>query len=117
VVLDVIRSEDLIGSAARVGSVLREGLERAGRAHPRVGQVRGSGLYAGVDMVGDPDSRTPDGAAAHAVVNAMRGRGVLISATGAEGNVLKIRPPLTFDLADAERVVEEFTVAIRGLRP
>jgi 4-aminobutyrate aminotransferase-like enzyme len=115
VTLDVIRDEDLLGNSARVGALL--GAELAGLAvrHPLIGDVRGSGLYLGVELVRDRDTRDPDPAAATAVVNGLRERRVLISATGEHGNVLKIRPPLVFAEADAARLLTELDAVLTAL--
>ena len=69
---------------------------------PRLGDVRGAGLYVGVEVVTDPDSRKPDRAEARRLVNALRDRRVLISVCGHDGSVLKIRPPLVFSMADVD---------------
>src|SRR6202012_5748494 len=80
VTLDVIRDEGLLANSGRVGGFLRR--ERPPRAGPYqpIGDVRGSGLYVGVDLVQDRASRAPDRAAATAVVNGLRERRGLISA-------------------------------------
>ena len=64
--------------------------------------MRGAGLYVGVDIVSDPDTKAPDSAAALGIVNALRERNVLISVAGPGNNVLKIRPPLVFGASEAE---------------
>ncbi|WP_425839791.1 aspartate aminotransferase family protein [Streptomyces fractus] len=102
---DVIRDEHLLDNSRRVGELLRAGLADLSERHPAIGDVRGAGLYVGVELVTDRDTRTPDPALATAVVNGLRERRVLISATGAHGNVLKIRPPLVFDTNDADRLL------------
>ena len=83
--------------------------------HPVIGDVRGSGLYLGVELVRDRDSKEPDPAAATAVVNGLRERRVLISATSEHGNVLKIRPPLVFTEADAGRLLTELDAVLASL--
>ena len=89
-VFDVIRDEALVENSHRVGAELRAGLVALRERHPDVlGEIRGSGLYVGVD--------TPDAAP---IVNGLRARRVLISATGRAGNTLKIRPPLVFSSDD-----------------
>jgi 4-aminobutyrate aminotransferase-like enzyme len=104
--LDVIREEELLANAGAVGTVIRDGLlELAGRYEP-IGDVRSAGLYLGVEIVADRDSKAPDGRLAAAIVNGLRERRVLISATGAAGNTLKIRPPLVFSADDAARLLE-----------
>jgi 4-aminobutyrate aminotransferase-like enzyme len=71
-----------------------------------IGDVRGAGLYIGAEIVTDRGSRAPDGRTAAALVNGLRERRVLISATGALGNTLKIRPPLVFSASDAARLLD-----------
>jgi len=105
-VLDVIEGEGLISNAATVGGALSAEVARLAADHPRIGQVRGAGLYLGVEVL--DDAGLPDRAGAKGIVNAMRERRVLISVCGGDGNVLKIRPPLVFSMADVDRFVAEF---------
>ncbi len=98
-VLDVIEQEALMQNAAIVGEHLREGLEALGRINPLIGQVRGAGFFIGADIVRDGH---PVGDEAARIVNGLRARRVLISASGPRGNVLKIRPPLPFTLENAD---------------
>jgi 4-aminobutyrate aminotransferase-like enzyme len=111
-VLDVIREEGLLENSAVVGARLLAGLEALARDHAAMGDVRGAGLYLGVEIVTDRESKTPDRATATAIVNGLRRRRVLISATGEGGNVLKIRPPLVFGTADADRLLEELAAVL-----
>jgi 4-aminobutyrate aminotransferase-like enzyme/Ser/Thr protein kinase RdoA (MazF antagonist) len=99
-VLAVIDEEGLTANAADVGAYLRQGLLALAGRHPAVGDVRGDGLLLGVELVGE--ARTPAAGRARQVTEAMRDRGVLISATGPDGNVLKIRPPLVFQREHAD---------------
>jgi 4-aminobutyrate aminotransferase-like enzyme/Ser/Thr protein kinase RdoA (MazF antagonist) len=103
-VLDVLDRERLRDNARDVGHHLRSELASLAGRHPVIGDVRGAGLFIGVELVSDPRSREPDAQSANAVVNAMRREGVLIGRTGRNGNVLKIRPPLIFSRADADRL-------------
>ncbi len=105
--LDVIRDEGLQENSQSVGGVLRDELRKLAARHESIGDVRGAGMYVGVEMVRDRALRTPDRDAAAAAVNGLRERRVLISATGPHGNVLKIRPPLCFGQSHALRLVEE----------
>jgi 4-aminobutyrate aminotransferase-like enzyme len=68
--------------------------------------VRGLGLFLGIELVTDPDTRTPAGPHASYVANRLRDRGILVSTDGPDHNVLKIKPPLQFSSADARRLVE-----------
>jgi 4-aminobutyrate aminotransferase-like enzyme len=105
--LDVIQDEKLMENAARVGKIIRDGFADLAQRYVRIGDVRGSGLYIGVELVTDRNTKSPDPQAAAAVVNNLRERRVLISATGPNANVLKIRPPLVFSAADADRLLTE----------
>lgn len=103
--LDILREEKLPENADRVGDYIRAGFARLQGRFPVIGDIRGVGLYVGVEMVTDPVSREPDGALAARIVNGLRDRHVLISATGVHANILKIRPPLVFTTGDADRLL------------
>lgn len=105
-VLDVLEAEGLQARAAATGDHLRAGLRKLALKHDAIGDVRGSGLAIGAELVSDRPTRTPDRALATRVINAMRENGVLMGANGLDYNVLKIRPPLAFGLAEAEQTLE-----------
>ncbi|HUH11992.1 MAG TPA: aminotransferase class III-fold pyridoxal phosphate-dependent enzyme, partial [Longimicrobiales bacterium] len=111
-VLDVIEEEGLRAHAARVGGVLLSGLREVAGRHEVIGDVRGRGLYVGVELVRSRETRSPAGATAAYVAERMRERGVLLSTDGADRNVLKIKPPLPFDAADAERLLQELDTVL-----
>lgn len=112
-VLDVIEDQRLISNAATVGGDLRAELARLAAGNPRVGQVRGAGLYIGMEVL--DGAGAPDRETARWIINAMRERGVLISVCGADGNVLKIRPPLVFSMSDVDRFIAELTAVLASL--
>jgi 4-aminobutyrate aminotransferase-like enzyme len=103
-VLAVIEDEGLVASAGKVGSYLRQGLQSLAGRHSLIGDVRGEGLLLGVELVGE--TRAPAAGQARRVTEAMRERGILLSATGPAGNVLKIRPPLVFQREHAEFLLQ-----------
>jgi len=105
-VLDVIEDEGLREHAAHVGEDLRAGLAALAARHPLVGDVRGRGLFLGVELVRDRDARTPAPEVTRYVVERARARRVLLSSDGPDHNVLKIKPPLCLSSADARRLVE-----------
>ena len=113
-VLDVIETEDLRQNALAVGAYLRDTLEAIAKDTPRISAVRSCGLYAAADFT-DPGTGAPDGDAAIRVVNGLRDRRVLISATGPEGSSLKIRPPLPFSQPDVDHLAEALTATLRTL--
>jgi 4-aminobutyrate aminotransferase-like enzyme len=113
-VLDVIEEEGLIGNAASVGAYLREALRSLAARHPLLGDVRGEGLYVGIELVreGNPDLAAP--AEARALVNALVEHGILINYSGPRANVLKIRPPLVFSRANADQIVDALDTILTG---
>jgi len=113
-VLDVIETEGLRQNALAVGAYLRDTLEAIAKETPRISAVRGCGLYAAADFT-DPGTGEPDGDAAIRVVNGLRDRRVLISATGPEGSSLKIRPPLPFARRHVDHIAEALTDTLRTL--
>ncbi len=98
--LDVLRDENLIGNARVVGDYLVAGLTHLGRFV----EVRGAGLFIGAQLENER--------VAVAAVNALRARRVLISAAGPANDTLKIRPPLPFSIADADRLLTELATAL-----
>ncbi len=108
----VIRDENLTANAKRVGDLIKDGIRELAQKDERIGDVRGAGLYIGVEFVKDRVTKEPDSAIALAAVDGMRQRGVLISATGASANNLKIRPPLIFTPAHADRLVSALAATL-----
>lgn len=115
-VLDVIREESLIENALKVGGKILTGLKDLSQGLEQVAEVRGSGFFIGVDLVTDRSTLSPDGEAAAGIVNALRQDRILISACGAQGNVLKLRPPMPFSSNDADRLLEGMGRAFKTLR-
>jgi len=110
----VIEAEGLRQNALAVGGYLRDTLEAIAKDTPRISAVRGCGLYAAADFT-DPGTGAPDGDAAIRVVNGLRDRRVLISATGPDGSSLKIRPPLPFARPHVDHLAEALTATLRTL--
>ena len=104
--LEVIQEEGLQDNAARTGRYLREGLRRLGQRHAWIGDVRGDGLFIGVELVRDRDAKAPAREETHRFVNRMREARILLSATGLHGNVLKIRPQLPFGRDHADMLLD-----------
>lgn len=103
-VLDVLEDEALQERAGEVGGYLQEKLKELMRGHESIGDVRGAGLMIGVELVEDAKERRPHSRLAHAVMNRMKDKGVLVGSTGPDGNVLKIRPPLVLATAEADSI-------------
>ena len=100
-VLDVVRDEALQDRALRVGKYWMAELQKLQECHRVIGDVRGSGLFLGIDLVRDRETREPATEQADYVVNRLRDCGILVGTDGPHHNVLKLRPPLIFSEADA----------------
>ncbi|XP_034020731.1 ethanolamine-phosphate phospho-lyase [Thalassophryne amazonica] len=114
-VLDVIEKEDLQGNAVRVGQHLINLLERQKEKHPLIGDVRGCGLFVGVELVRDRLKLTPATAEAQEVIYKLKEEDILLSADGPHRNVLKFKPPLCFTADDADKVVEKIDTILTEL--
>jgi 4-aminobutyrate aminotransferase-like enzyme len=101
-VLDVIDRERLMENARASGDHLRAGLSRLASQYPLVREIRGAGLFVGVELSANPATKLTARQEATRVVNDLRHRGVLVGSTGRDANVLKIRPPLTISLAEVD---------------
>ncbi len=114
-VLDVIQGEGLQDHALRTGDYLMQGYRQMAERHSVIGDVRGSGLFIGVELVKDRDSRAPDAASAAQVVEHLRQSGILSSTDGPDDNVLKIKPPMVFGQAEADLLLTGTEAALNGL--
>ncbi len=109
--LRALQDEDLMGNAARMGARLRRGLESLVARFPMAGAVHGRGLYLGLELVTDPETRTPATEAADALCERLLTLGVVMAATGDHMNVLKIKPPLCIDDDGVDYLLEALEVA------
>lgn len=116
-VLEVIEGEGLVRNAHDTGAFLRDGLRQLATRHELIGDVRGAGLFVGVELVTDRARKTPASAETARLVNGLRDRRVLISAAGPDANVLKIRPPLVFRQEHAERFLEAMEAVLQEISP
>jgi 4-aminobutyrate aminotransferase-like enzyme len=114
-VLETIEAETLQENAAETGAYLLAALEAVAQRFARVGDVRGKGLYVGVELVRDRKSKTPDRDTATRIVDMLRDRNVLVGIAGPYGNVLKIRPPLIFSPEHADILVKALSDSLAAL--
>ncbi|WMN20084.1 MULTISPECIES: aspartate aminotransferase family protein [Pseudomonas] len=104
-VLDVIEDEGLMDNARTVGALVRRGLAELAAKHALIGDIRGKGLWVGLELVSDHASREPATWETGQLVEALRQRGILVNRIGPFGNVLKIRPPLVFKTEHAQELL------------
>ena len=106
-VLDVIDDEGLQQNAREVGAYLVDGIRELSARHEIIGDVRGAGLFVGVDLVTDRKSRAPATEEAAQMINALREHGVLTSTIGKHANILKLRPPMCLTRDDADYFLDK----------
>ena len=113
-VLKVIRTEGLIENARRSGGHLLSKLRSLAQRCAVISEVRGAGLFIGVELGANPATGLAGSAEARRVVNGMRARGVLLGTSGRNGDVLKIRPPLTFAPGHADLLLDVLEKTLQG---
>ena len=123
-VLDVVEEQKLQRNALNVGAAWMRGLRALQNEFALIGDVRGAGLFLGIDLVNSRESREPAAAQASYVVNQLRELGILAGTDGPGHNVIKLRPPLIFSEEDAEffdatlaKVLLEVGAQPSGLKP
>ena len=104
-VLAVLRDEGLQESARIVGAKLLEGLQNLKAKHKAIGDVRGIGLMLAIEMVSDPDAKTPDKETTTKVFEACRGQGIILSKSGPYQSCLRMVPPLCLTSEDVTEVL------------
>jgi len=107
-VLDIIRDERLLANARDRGTQLMDGLRLLDAKHKVIGDVRGLGLFIGVEFVKDRVTLQPDAAALKSTIERMKSAGILLSSEGPHHNVLKIKPPLVITAEDCAHFLTTF---------
>ena len=107
-VLDVIKEEDLQSNALEVGSYLFQGLLNLKNKYEIIGDVRGRGLFLGVELIKESNQMIPASEESRTAINLMRNRNILLSTDGPDNNVIKIKPPLVFNRKNADYLLDSF---------
>jgi len=105
-VLDVIEKEKLMEHATKVGNALLVGAKKLGEKYRLVGDVRGRGMFVGIDLVKDRETREPHPAAAAHVLTRFKQERILMQSDGPYNNVLKFKSPLAFNLENVDTVLD-----------
>lgn len=114
-VLDVIEQESLQARALSLGEHFKSGLKKLAQRYPMMGEVRGEGLFLGVELVAGSGTLEPAAGAAATIVNQMKERGILMSTDGPLDNVLKIKPPMVISEDDIDMVLRCLDDTLSGL--
>ena len=113
-VLDVIEEEELLKKAEKLGRYFMAGLDKLQQKYPVIGDVRGRGLFIGIDFVSDSETLQANAEEASRVVIEMRDRGVLLSIDGPLHNVIKIKPPMVLTKQDIDMTLDLLNDVLRG---
>jgi 4-aminobutyrate aminotransferase-like enzyme len=105
-VIDIIQDEGLIENAEKIGGYLKGELLKIKDNFDYLGDIRGPGLFIGLDIVDNKENKNPDKEKAVEIVEILKSKGILISNAGQYRNVLKLRPPLVFDSNHADLLLE-----------
>ena len=114
-VLDEIERLDLLATAARVGDRLTKQLRSRMDRYDAIGDVRGSGLFLGVELIEGGEGKQPDAQAAVTLSDRLKDKGFLVSYSGKYENVLKIRPPLVFSHQNADDFLVAFDACMEEM--
>ncbi len=114
-VLKVIQTENLQAHAQEVGKYLMEGFNSLKSRHSLIGDIRGSGFFLGIELVTDPDQRTPAAMEAKKLVDQMKTKGFLLSTDGPFNQVIKFKPPMCFSRKNASDLLAALDTALSSL--
>ena len=113
-VLEIIEKEKLQENAYLVGKYLIKELNDLKMRHNLIGDVRGRGLFLGIELIRDHEKMIPAASEAERIVNDMKDQGILISTDGPDHNVIKIKPPMPFTKEDSDFVSQELDCVLRS---
>jgi 4-aminobutyrate aminotransferase-like enzyme len=105
-VIEILERDRIPEHAARMGAIFTRGLLDLQKQYPQIGDVRGPGLFIGVEMVKDPETKEPASAEAKRIVEEAWKRGVILACASALPNVIKIKPPLIIEEAEVSFVLD-----------
>lgn len=105
-VLETLEKEDLLANASDQGAYILEGMRRLQEEYPAIGDVRGRGLFLGIEMVRDRSTKEHAGDIASKISNRAKELGVLMGTDGPNDNVIKLRPPMIFKREHADLLLQ-----------
>lgn len=113
--LQIVKQENLMQNADKVGTELANGIRSLSEKFSIIGDVRGSGLFIGVEIICGDGDIAPSALHTKDIVNGLRGRGILIGSDGKHNNVLKIRPPMVFNESNTDFFLQTFDNVLTDL--
>lgn len=114
-VLNVLRDENLPTHASIIGQHILTAVRDLAAQHQNIGDVRGMGLFIGIEIVNNKHHKVPNANVATQIKQALLARNILISIDGPDHNVLKIKPPMVLGMVDADRFLASFTDVMNSI--
>ncbi|MGB1612391.1 MAG: aspartate aminotransferase family protein [Arenicellales bacterium] len=114
-VLNYIHENDILKSVHQTGWYFRAGLEKLKDQHDLIGDIRGKGLFIGVDLVQDRQTKAHASLEAKRLIELLKEEGMLVSTVGVHGNILKMRPPLVFNRQNADMALDMMATSLAAL--
>jgi 4-aminobutyrate aminotransferase-like enzyme len=113
--IDIIEKEGLVANAARIGEIFKARFEAIQQRHCQLGDIRGYGLVYGLELVTDPESKTPDADLTRRTIYAAFRRGLcIIAPIGVHKNVIRVAPPLVITESEAKESLDIFEAAFEA---
>ncbi|MFI5338461.1 MAG: aspartate aminotransferase family protein [Candidatus Methylomirabilales bacterium] len=116
-VIEILERDRIPERAARMGAMFTRGLLDLQKQYPQIGDVRGPGLFIGMEMVKDPETKEPAPAEAKRIVEEAWKRGVILACASALPNVIKIKPPLIIEEAEVSFILDVLADALKVAFP
>lgn len=116
-VIEILERDRIPERAARMGALFTRGLLDLQRKYPQMGDVRGPGLFIGVEMVKDPETKEPAPTEAKRIVEEAWSHGVILGLASALPNVIKIKPPLIIEEAEVNTVLTVLADCLKTVYP
>ena len=113
-VLEIIEKEKLQENAYLIGKYLIKELNGLKMRHSLIGDIRGRGLFLGVELIRDHEKLIPASSEAYQIINDMKDQGVLLSTDGPDHNVIKIKPPMLFTKNNADQLLDTLDQLLIG---
>lgn len=114
--LTIIEEENLRENATLVGTSLLADLNALKEKHSIIGDVRGAGMFIGIDLVKDRVTREPATAEAQHIISRLKQEFILFSADGPNRNVLKFKPPMVLSIDDAKYLVKTLDSVLEEIK-
>ena len=114
-VLRAVEEENMQQNANKIGKYLLQELKELQSEFSLIGEVRGKGLFIGIELIKNSSNLSPASKEAEEVVNKMKRKKILLSTDGPDHNVIKIKPPMIFNRQNADELVLKLSEVLSNI--